>query len=59
MVIFFSILLGLLGLNAILLIFSVNRANSGISKNKNAVSKTPITKIYPIDLLPSNYKKAI
>ena len=56
MVTFFSILLGLLGLNAVLLIFSVNR---------NKESKTIISskmnepKIYTIDAMASKYKKAI
>ncbi len=59
MVIFFSLLLVLLGVNAILLIFSVNRINGNARKTKSSIYKTPITKIYPIDLVHTNYKKAI
>lgn len=59
MVTFFSLLLVLLGVNVILLIFSVNRTNGNVRKTKRSISKTQITKIYPIDLAPTNYKKAI
>ncbi|PCJ98429.1 MAG: hypothetical protein COA50_02695 [Flavobacteriaceae bacterium] len=59
MVTFFSLLLVLLGINAILLIFSVNRTNGKVRKTRSSISKTPITQIYPINLAPTNYKKAI
>ena len=57
MVTFFSILLGLLGLNAILLTFSVNKNKS--TKTSTSASNVNEPKIYTIDAMASKYKKAI
>ncbi|RKR12346.1 hypothetical protein CLV91_2472 [Maribacter vaceletii] len=56
---FFTILLLLVGLNAIIMLFSlknINQKPKSIGKEISDISKT---KIYPIDLANSNYKKAI
>lgn len=59
MTIFFSILLVLLGLNAILLLFSVNRTKTQQGKGLGNPSQTKVTQIYPIDWADTKYKKAI
>lgn len=55
MVTFFSILFILIAVNAVLLIFSVNRASR---KSVNNISKQTAPKIYALDLA-TEYKKAI
>ncbi len=57
---FLNILLLLVLINAILLIFSVNR-NSTKSKKaiKSSNKPLPTARIYPMDLAPTEYKKAI
>ncbi len=59
MVTFFNILITLVVINAVLLIFSVNRTNKKSSKLTEQNLEASNTKIYPIDLSSSNYKKAI
>lgn len=59
MVTFFNILITLVVINAVLLIFSVNRTNNKSSKPSEQNLEGSNTKIYPIDLSSSNYKKAI
>jgi len=58
MVIFLSILFGLIVLNAALLIFSVNGANQRIKKTASNISNSA-AKIYPLDSIGSKYKKAV
>jgi len=56
---FFGILFILLSINAILLVFSVNRASNKSKKPAGSIPTPMITKIYPLDLSVSKYKKAI
>ncbi|WP_411031388.1 hypothetical protein [Spongiimicrobium sp. 3-5] len=58
MVTFVSILFGLIAINAILLVFSVNGANQKNRPTEKGISETP-AEIYPIDLITSKYKKAV
>lgn len=59
MVTFFNILILLVAINAILLIFSVNRTKKKSASFSEQDLEKSTTKIYPIDLSSSNYKKAI
>ncbi|MEB8329747.1 hypothetical protein OO009_10290 [Flavobacteriaceae bacterium KMM 6897] len=59
MVTFFNILITLVAINAILLIFSVNRSNKKNTVSADTKLDGSATKIYPMDLSSSNYKKAI
>ena len=59
MVTFFNILITLVVINAILLIFSVNRTNKKNTVTADKSLQGSATKVYPIDLSSSNYKKAI
>ncbi len=57
---FFAILFVLIAINVLLLLFSVNRsAAPKLTKSEPKVAAPSVTKIYPIDLVTSNYKKAI
>lgn len=58
MITFFTILFVILGVNAIMLFMSLN----GVGQKRKATEKgaeTAASKIYPIDLIPSKYKKAV
>jgi hypothetical protein len=59
MVTFFNILITLVAINAILLIFSVNRTNKKNTVSADKKLDGSATRIYPMDLSSSNYKKAI
>jgi hypothetical protein len=59
MISFFSILFILIGINAVIMFFSLNSVDSKEQNSQNTVSSADDTKIYPIDLLPSKYKKAM
>lgn len=58
MVIFFSIFFALIAVNAFLLLFSA-RGNSAASANEKGAEESHSTKIYPLDIKPSKFKKAI
>lgn len=59
MITFFSIMFVLIGINAILLFFSVN-TNSKRAANKNRKSEEiQSTKIYPLNIIEPKLKKAI
>jgi len=56
---FFVIFFVLVLVNAALLIHSSMFANGAVSRQTKPISAKPEIKIYPIDLLPADYKKAI
>lgn len=55
---FFTILLILLGINALMMIFSLNNVRQNAKKLSNNVTKST-GKIYPINFIASKYKKAV
>ncbi|MEE9364610.1 MAG: hypothetical protein V3U92_18580 [Cellulophaga sp.] len=59
MVTFFSILFVLISINAILFVFSVNRNNQKTGKSSQNNVAQSASQVFPIDLSPANYKKAI
>jgi uncharacterized alpha/beta hydrolase family protein len=59
MISFFSILFILIGINAVIMFFSLNSVDSKEQDRQNTASASDDAKIYPIDLLPSKYKKAM
>lgn len=59
MVTFFVIFVGLIVVNAGLLISSSLSNRKVAFRRSKQVPASPEIKIYPIDLLPSDYKKAI
>ena len=58
MVIFFTIFFSLIAVNAFLLLFSARNSSAGSSEGK-ASEESQSAKIYPLDLHPSKFKKAI
>ncbi|MCE2612753.1 hypothetical protein LVD13_07195 [Flavobacteriaceae bacterium D16] len=58
MVIFFAIFFALIAVNAFLLLFSARNSSAG-SADGNASEESNTAKIYPLDLEPSKFKKAI
>ena len=59
MMTFFTILLVLIGLNVAMLIASLQNANKKLKKPTNISSEDNRSVIYPINLITSNYKKAV
>ncbi len=59
MMTFFTILLVLIGVNAIMMVFSLNVFDRQAKKKSNHIPKQSVTKIYPLDFVPSKYKKAV
>ena len=59
MVTFFTILFGLLFINAVLLIFSVNGAKERFEKPIQKISETVVTKLVPKVPSETEYKKAV
>ena len=59
MVTFFSILFVLLGINAFLLLFSVNGAMENIRKPFQKIKEQTVLKLSPDDFSESKYKKAV
>lgn len=59
MITFFTILFILIGLNAIMMIFSLKGTNHRTKKTTTTASTTSASKIYPLDLVSSEYKKAV
>jgi flagellar basal body-associated protein FliL len=59
MMIFLTIILSLIGANAIFMFFSLSGLSHREHKTiKNQTSETT-SNVYPIDLITSNYKKAV
>ncbi len=56
---FFTILIALITINALLLLFSVNRSAPKLKKSESKVLEPSVTKVFPIDIVTSTYKKAI
>ncbi|RIV52097.1 hypothetical protein D2V93_05460 [Flagellimonas taeanensis] len=56
---FLSILFVLLAINAILLIFSVNRSGKRFKKPILKLSESPITKLFPRETSETEYKEAV
>ncbi|ADV47723.1 hypothetical protein Celal_0379 [Cellulophaga algicola DSM 14237] len=59
MVTFFSVLLILVGLNAFLLLFSVNSNKKRIEKKDINLPEISTENIYPLNILETKYKKAV
>lgn len=59
MMTFFTILFILLGLNAIMMVFSLKNTNKKHKSIVGEISDNSDTKIYPIDLANLKYKKAV
>jgi len=56
---FLAIFFVLVFFNAALLFFSVTSAGKKVRNLRKSISEQSLTKIYPLDLNPSEYKKAI
>jgi len=56
---FLAIFFVLVLFNAALLFFSVASAGQRVNKLRKSFSEQSLTKIYPLDLNPTKYKKAI
>lgn len=56
---FLYILMVLLGINALLLIFSVNGALDMFKRPLRRISETPILRLFDQKYAPTEYKKAI
>jgi len=59
MMTFFTILLILIGANAIFMVFSLSGGSNGGKKLEGDVTKPASSKIYPLHTEASKYKKAI
>lgn len=59
MVTFFSIVLTLLVLNAVLLLVSVNRNTSKEKSSPKIITRTTATEMYSPDFILPKYKKAV
>jgi len=59
MTIFLTILFILLGINAILLIFSVNGAKERFTKPLQRLSENSTTKLFPREAIETEYKEAV
>lgn len=58
MITFFTILFVIIGVNAVMLFISLNVAGRK-RKATDGHTETSASKIYPIDLISSKYKKAV
>lgn len=56
---FFTILFILLGINGVIMIFSLNNAKQNVEKPAKNANTSTTSKIYPIDLITSKYTKAV
>lgn len=56
---FLTIFLVLIGINAVIMFFSLQKANNTTRKTPPTVSKLSDAIIYPIDLLTQEFKKAV
>lgn len=56
---FLTILISLIGANAIFMFFSLNGISKREQKTTQDRTSETTSKVYPIDLITSNYKKAV
>lgn len=56
---FFTILLVLIGINALMMIFSLGSVGQRMKKSKDKAKASAASSIYPIDSDSSEYKKAV
>ncbi len=56
---FFTILFIIIGVNVLMMIFSLSNNKRKTKKPATDISDAPTSKIYPIDLISSKYKKAV
>lgn len=59
MTIFLNILFILVAVNALLLVFSVNRNNAKVKKPVSKSTSQTTAKVYPLNIISTKYKKAI
>ena len=59
MMIFFTLLVVLIGVNAVMMVFSLNVYDKQAKTRSGHMPERSVTKIYPLDLVPSKYKKAV
>ncbi|NNE78623.1 MAG: hypothetical protein HKN31_16285 [Pricia sp.] len=59
MMTFFTILLILVGANAIFMVFSLSGTSTGGKKHKERSIDASTTKVYPLNPLASKYEKAV
>jgi hypothetical protein len=59
MITFFSILLVLLGINVLLLIFSLKGSSKSLKKPLQKISGNNLPKLYPEQYSEADYKKAV
>ena len=59
MMTFFTVILILIGANAIFMVFSLNGVSSGGKKEEKGSTKPTASKIYPLHSSSSKYKNAI
>ncbi len=56
---FFTILFVLIGINALMMIFSLGSVSQQMKKSKGNAKTSATSKIYPIDSASTKYKKAV
>lgn len=56
---FLTILFILLGINGVMMFFSLNSVKQNARKLSKNATKSNTSKIYPIDLITPKYKKAV
>ncbi len=59
MMTFLTIFFVLIGINAVILFFSLQKANNKTRNSSPSVSKLSNAVIYPIELLTQEFKKAV
>ncbi|MFH6602041.1 hypothetical protein ACEZ3G_01020 [Maribacter algicola] len=59
MMTFFSVFFILIGINAIMMFFSLTGIDQKTKKSDSTASKASESQIYPMDLASSEYKKAV
>jgi|GEM_PF-5291483 len=59
MITFFTILFILIGINALMMVFSFASIGKGGKSLKSSSKNSIASEIYPIDLASSEYKKAV
>ncbi|WP_425236240.1 hypothetical protein [Ulvibacterium sp.] len=59
MITFFTILFVLIGINALMMIFSLSSVGPKTKKSEGNARTSITSKIYPIDSASSKYKKAV
>ncbi|WP_282161298.1 hypothetical protein [Ulvibacterium marinum] len=59
MITFFTILFVLIGINALMMIFSLSSVGQKTKRSEGNAKTSVTSKIYPIDSASSKYKKAV